>query len=179
MSLDSRINNPSQYLPHDPKNIWSSDTNSKIREILDINEDDLDEQIIELISIIVPNAWLSFSREWWKVKKIFSVSSFIRLIHIWNNVLVVDMIQMPNQWIKAMLEVFSYAVRNDIKTLRWKVQPQKKYSQRRKKILLDFYVDFWFTSNDWGNISFEMNNDNKRVLRNKILYYLKNWRLHT
>lgn len=114
-----------------------------------------------------------------KSKKIFSVSSFIRLIHTWNDVLVVDMIQMPNQGIKAMLEVFSYAVRNDIKTLRWKVQPQKKYSQRRKKILLDFYVDFWFTSNDWENISFEMNNDNKKVLRNKILYYLKNWRLHT
>lgn len=168
-----------QYFTDDSKFTWPPDINATITEILDINEDDIDEQIIELISIILPNAWLAFSSEWSKVKKIFSVSSFIRLIHTWNDVLVVDMIQMPNQGIKAMLEVFSYAVRNDIKTLRWKVQPQKKYSQRRKKILLDFYVDFWFTSNDWENISFEMNNDNKKVLRNKILYYLKNWRLHT
>lgn len=71
MSIDSRINNQLQYFTDDSKFTWPPDINATITEILDINEDDIDEQIIELISIILPNAWLAFSSEWSKVKKYF------------------------------------------------------------------------------------------------------------
>ena len=163
--------------------IWPPDIKWQIHKILTINEDDYDENLIELVKMKYPQAWEYFSEnDNGGVKKVFSDWKYIRLQRKDSNTLDIDMIQMPWQWNQAMLEIFTYCIENNIFKLTWKIQPQKKpftkksSSERRKQVLMDAWSNFGFSNLDGTNIELIFSEDNKRVLVNKIKYYLEKWK---
>jgi hypothetical protein len=161
--------------PEEGDFIWPPDIKWQIHEILEINQGDFDEQITELARINFPWVWEWFSkRENWYTVKNFWTKGFIRLLESENDTIEIDLIQLEGKWIKALLEIFLYSIENNFKIISLKVQPQKKPSPRRKKILYDFYSNFGFSWSDWTNMSLSLTKENKKVLVNKIKYYLEN-----
>ena len=178
MTLNTKITIPeSKQSPIEGDFLWVSDIQEHIQEILEINQWDYDEQVIELVNTIFPWCWEWFSkRENGSIVKTFWIWKYIRLIEKHSNTIEIDMIQLEGNWIQGMLEIFVYCIENNYSTIVWKVQPQRRPSPRRKKILYDFYSNFWFSWNDGTNISFPLTQENKKVLVNKIKYYLENWK---
>lgn len=157
--------------------IWPPNIKWIIQDILDINYWDFDEQIIELARMQFPNIWNNFTvRDDWSIYKVFIDGGYIRLLKRGNNTLYIDMIQMPWKWIQGVLECITFAVDNWLSLLEWKIQPQKKNSTQRTKILSEFYSNFWFTILAWEKIELKLNHENKHVLVNKLKYYLENWK---
>jgi len=176
MSLDDISLEQQSPLKENGDFIWPPNIRWQIQEILSINEWDFDEQFIELVRSKFPEAWKWFSkRSNGYTSKVFWIWRFIRLLEI-NNVLELDLIQLEWNWIQGMLEVLIFAIENNYKLIKGKVQPQKRSSPRRKKILYNFYSNFWFSWNDWTNISLDLSEENRKVLVNKVKYYLENWK---
>lgn len=177
MSLNINQNTQESPLENNGDFIWAPDVRWNIQEILEVNEWDYDEQIMELIS-----SKYCWAGEWfiaksnWDVTKTFWLQKFIRLLKKGDNELVIDMIQLEWDGIKAMLEIIAFWIENNYKVLSGKVQPQQKSSLRRKKILYDFYSNFWFSWNDGTNLSLVLSDENKRVMVNKIKYFLEKWK---
>ena len=153
---------------------------NRISQILEVAELDIDDTILSLIRSRFPQSWENFyPRDALGILKRYSPEAYIRLEKKNAHEIHIDMMQTPGRWEEAMLDIWCYCIENDYEKITWKVQPQKNPSERRKKILLDKWINFWFTSRDGTHIKLELTEENKRVILNKIKYYLKNGKWFT
>jgi hypothetical protein len=172
---DNKIDIPEPL--HDEINFeWLNDIHRKIDEILHINDGDFDEQFLELCRMRFQNSWKFFQvQSDWSIRKVFWNWNYIKLIPKWSSIHV-DMIQMPNKWIECMLDIFSYAIDNNYTEIKWSAQPQLRPTESKRKRLVEFHSSFWMTNLDWYNSFIKLNLENKKVLVNKVKYFLENWR---
>ncbi len=133
-----------------------------------------EDKFLELVRLKFPYSGEDFYEKYDNlIAKRYSESEYISLESKPNKVLSIEMMQVPWKWEEAMLDIMCYALANGYGKIIWKIQPQKKSSERRKKILLDKWISFGATSRNGTDVEIDLTDENIGVLNNKVKYYLE------
>lgn len=177
--MDGLIVDISENSKNTSKDISCNWYNDIVKTILEDVESDIEEQIIALVKSKYPHAGdFFYDREGVGIAKRYSEKEYILLDEQWGTI-DINMLQTPGKWEEAMLDVLCFCIEKWYSKVTWKIQPQKKPSARRSKILLDKWISFGFTSKDGYKLELELSQENIRVLKNKIVYYLENGKWFT